>query len=287
MKAAAMQLPRVTLSQRAILTASGALLGVMLLHPVTMVIYWFEFHSLLAQDTPGLWSFVIGRMLKSFTPSMLPMSGLFGALGGAAGLSLSAFLRTLSARERATRNLREELVRDLPLIVAGGESEKIEFKASIRWDESSSSVNRTLETVAAKTIAGFLNGSGGSLILGVNDAGSAVGLEKDYGSLKRPDRDGFEQFAMGLVKQRLGGDLCPLVHPVFGRIAGKEVCRLVIEPSHRPVYLQEGKDARLYLRMGNSTRWLDVREAIDYVARRWPRNAVTRPAIGLRSESSG
>jgi hypothetical protein len=260
--------------------AAGAVLGVLILHPVTMVIYWFEFRSALAQEVPSLWSFVFGRLLRSFTPSMLPMSALFAGLGSAAGLVLSAFLSALSAQQRATRSLREELRRDLPSIIAGGESEKIEFKSSLRWDRSSSCVNRSLETVVAKTIAGFLNGAGGSLILGVDDTGAVVGLAEDFGTLKRPDRDGFEQFVMGLVKQRLGGDLCPLVHPVFSHIAASEVCRLVVEPSHRPVYLEEGRDARLYLRMGNSTRWLDVREAVDYVAQRWPRSSGTRAPEG-------
>ena len=130
-------------------------------------------------------------------------------------------------------------------------------------------VNRSLEAVAAKTIAGFLNASGGSLILGVDDHGETKGLEQDY-TLKRPDRDGYQQYLMGLVKKRLGGDLCSLIHLAFTRVEGHDVCRVVVEPSDRPAFLEETGSARLYLRMGNSTRGLDAREAIDYVARRWP-----------------
>lgn len=250
----------------------GALLGVLTLHPITMVIYWFEFQQELAGAGPGLWAFLADRIWRSFTTPMLPMSGLFAVLGGSAGLAFAGFQQALTARERAARNLRKELVSDLPQVIAGGETEKIEFKTSLRWDRRLKSVNRSLETVGAKTIAGFLNATGGSLILGVNDAGEAVGLDQDFGTLKRPDRDGYQQYVMGVVGKRLGGDLCPLVHLAFTSVERHDVCRVVVEPSHRPVYLEEKGTARLFLRMGNSTRGLDVREAIDYVERRWPRS---------------
>lgn len=251
-------------------TLAGMLLGVVVLHPTTMVIYWLEFREALTTSESGLWTFLVGRMWLSFTPSMLPMSGLFAALGGGAGLAFSGFQKALSSRERAAENLRQELARDLPLVIAGGETEKVEFKSSLRWDHAIKSVNRSLERVAAKTIAGFLNAGGGSLILGVNDKSETLGLEQDFSTLKRPDSDGYEQFMMGLIKKRLGGDLCPLVHLAFTSVEQRAVCRVVVEPSPRPVYLEEEGSARLYLRMGNGTRRLDVREAVEYVSRRWP-----------------
>ena len=251
----------------------GAVLGVLVLHPITMVIYWYEFQHGVTEGSTGLWLFVARRTWLSFTPPMLPMTGVFAALGGAVGLAFAHFQHALLAKDRATRNLREELVRDLPQVVAGGETGRVEFKSSLRWDHEARSVNRNLETAAVKAIAGFLNGKGGSLILGVDDLGGVIGLERDFGTLRRTDRDGYEQYLMGVVKKRLGGDLCPLIHLVFARVEGRDVCRVVVEPSHRPVYLEEAGSVRLYLRTGNSTRGLDVREAVDYVARRWRRRS--------------
>lgn len=248
----------------------GAILGVVALHPITMVIYWLEFQDELAGPFVSLGRFLAQRMWLSFTPEMLPMSGLFAALGGGAAVAFSAFERVLLVKERTARNLRDELARDLPLVLERGETEEIEFKASLRWDHARNSINRSLETAAVRAIAGFLNGAGGSLVLGVDDEGGVRGLERDYGTLHRPDRDGYQQFVMDLVRRRLGGDLCPNVHLGFARVDGLDVCRVVVEPSERPVYLEEGKDPGLYLRMGASTRRLDVREAVEYVARRWP-----------------
>ena len=53
----------------------------------------------------------------------------------------------------------------------------------------------------------------------------------------------------------------------------QEVCRVTIPPSARPVYLKgpKGKgEAELWVRVGNSTRRLEVADAVQYVAARWP-----------------
>lgn len=53
----------------------------------------------------------------------------------------------------------------------------------------------------------------------------------------------------------------------------QEVCRVTIPPSTRPVYLKgpKGKgEAELWVRVGNSTRRLEVADAVQYVAARWP-----------------
>ncbi len=246
----------------------GASLGWLLLHPLTMVIYSLEFK----EDSVGApdlgWK--LFRSLLAFTPSMLVMSAIFAFIGGAAGFAFASFHRLLFIRERALGLFKNLSVGDLPSLIAAGESETVEFKRSVRWDAERRCVNRTLEQPATRALAGFLNHRGGSLVLGVADDGAIVGLEEDYATLKRPDRDGFEQFIVGLVKRRLGGDVCALIHVAFGRLEGKDVCRIVAEPSGRPVYCREGQTTTLYVRMGNSTQALDVREAIEFSARRWP-----------------
>jgi predicted HTH transcriptional regulator len=59
----------------------------------------------------------------------------------------------------------------------------LEFKSSLRWGVPEGGVNKTLEKVIVKTIAGFLNSKdGGTLLIGVADNGTILGLEGDYGS---------------------------------------------------------------------------------------------------------
>ena len=66
-----------------------------------------------------------------------------------------------------------------------------------------------------KTLAGYMNGNGGTLLIGVADDGAIVGLEKDYKTLKKQDRDGFEQALMTAVATKIGGDACHSVQIVF------------------------------------------------------------------------
>jgi Predicted transcriptional regulator containing an HTH domain and an uncharacterized domain shared with the mammalian protein Schlafen len=69
-------------------------------------------------------------------------------------------------------------------LIENGENEQIEFKSSIRYDYFRKTTNRELELVIAKTIVGFMNAKGGKLILGVDDDGNILGLEKDFKTLK-------------------------------------------------------------------------------------------------------
>lgn len=58
-----------------------------------------------------------------------------------------------------------ELDKDLPFIVRQGEGPYLEFKSSLRWDMAETRINRALEGVVLKTLAGFLNSHVGGTLL--------------------------------------------------------------------------------------------------------------------------
>ena len=89
-------------------------------------------------------------------------------------------------------------------LMAGGESKRLEFKSSLRWDTAKKAVNKNLEGVVVKSLAGFLNTEGGTLLIGVDDGGSAIGLAGDYGSLKGRSPDAFELHLQNVVARDLG-----------------------------------------------------------------------------------
>ena len=74
---------------------------------------------------------------------------------------------------------RETWALPLERLMAGEESEVVEFKTSARWD-TDGKVTKKAPAVITKTIAGFANAKGGTLLIGVNDQGGAVGLKPDY-----------------------------------------------------------------------------------------------------------
>ena len=180
--------------------------------------------------------------------------------------AMNEFIESQAPRDAASL-VDESLVRRL---MAAGENDRVEFKSSLRWDRREERVNKDLEKVVAKTLAGFLNAKGGTLLVGVDDAGAASGLAADYDSLKRKDRDGFEQHLQQVIARDLGDSVSPSFLTVtFNEIDGHDVCHVSVDPSDHPVYVEEQQQAVFFLRTGNGTRRLPVDEAVKYVQHRW------------------
>jgi len=154
-------------------------------------------------------------------------------------------------------------------LIEQGESTDLEFKSTVRWDLREGKKSQELEAVIRHTIAGFLNAQGGTLLIGVADDGSIVGLQHDYWTLKKQNRDGFELFLTDLLLGGLGKDMATSIRATFHEVEGKDICRVMVAAGPRPVYLKEGNDEAFYLRAGNSTRRLSTREAVDYCRAHW------------------
>jgi hypothetical protein len=158
---------------------------------------------------------------------------------------------------------------EIAALLAAGESARVEFKSTARWDLRENKKNPVLEQVILKTVAAFLNSEGGTLLLGVSDEGDVLGLEQDYQTLRKQNADGYELFLIELLLGRNNKDLSPYLRMSFHSVDGKQICRLVAEPAPRAVWVGEkDKDGveteNLYVRAGNSTRRLSTKEAIEY-----------------------
>ncbi|MCW5950651.1 MAG: ATP-binding protein [Propionibacteriaceae bacterium] len=164
----------------------------------------------------------------------------------------------------------------VPELLVQGESDRLEFKSTARVNLRTGSKDERMEQVIAKAVCGFLNADGGTLLIGVDDTGTVLGLETDFATLKSPDADRFELWLRDLLSTTMGANAANLVAIDFTTVPGDageaQVCRLDCGASPRPVYLRPGKGAapELYVRSGNSTRQLRVDDATDYVMHRWP-----------------
>ncbi|MGL6279658.1 MAG: AlbA family DNA-binding domain-containing protein [Gaiella sp.] len=157
-------------------------------------------------------------------------------------------------------------------LVAGGETGRVEFKSTARRNLQTGERDARMELVVAKSLAGFLNADGGTLLVGVADDGTILGVETDYELCRKPDRDGFELWLRDFLSGRLGTAALADVELSFEALAGREVCRIDVAPSSEPVFLAQPGGARtadLYVRMGNSTRKLLTDEALAYAQRRF------------------
>jgi DNA-binding response OmpR family regulator len=168
--------------------------------------------------------------------------------------------------------VKEVLTTDAEILslISIGESNELEFESSTFWDYRASNINKDLEKVIVKTVAAFLNSErGGSLLIGVDDSGQIVGLQQDYVSLVKKNRDGYESFIVDVLLNVIGKDSMLLIQITFHQIQDKDICRVVVKPSPRPVFVSEDKVEHLYIRTGNSNRVLSTREAIEYCKSRW------------------
>ena len=113
-------------------------------------------------------------------------------------------------------------------MVAAGESQILEFKSSARWNLRSASVDRKIEHVIVKTVCAFLNAEGGTLLIGVDDAGSAVGLSNDFKTLgAKGTRDGYELYLRQLIDNGLSTHTAGLLKIRFETFQGSRGVRRV------------------------------------------------------------
>lgn len=161
-------------------------------------------------------------------------------------------------------------IRSIADIIAGGENREVEFKSSLRWDSKLSQINKVLEMVTIKTIAGFLNTDGGILLIGVDDSRQILGIEDDFRTLKKADRDGYELHLTQLISSYIGKERCVNTSISFHGLDGKDLCLVQVEPSPKPAYVKEGQESKFYIRTGNQTQPLNIKESIEYIQEHWP-----------------
>lgn len=248
----------------------GAGIGVFILAPSYNFIYSQESNN----NKLSSIEYVV-KQLASITNGNVAENELllfYAEIGAMLGLLTVGIYGFLHKRLSRIEHLKAELQKDIPSIILQGEGPFLEFKSSFRWDLEQSRINRSLEGIVLKTLAGFLNSNhGGTLLIGVADDGVLIGLEKDYQTLKKQNQDGFEQAIMTAVSANLGADLCSHIHVLFHVVDGKDICRLIVTPGLRPVFLTQANTPKLFVRTGGATRDLNIQEALEFAHVRWKR----------------
>ncbi len=160
--------------------------------------------------------------------------------------------------------------RDIETIISRGEGLSVEFKETLRYDTHQRAVSKEMERMVLKTLVGFLNADGGTLVIGVNDDGEPVGLARDFETLPKKNRDGFENHLNMLVKTMIGLPFTKYVNIKFEKTRGVEICVVSVGASHKPAYLNNGNSKEdFFVRVGNSTQPFSMSETAEYIKTRW------------------
>jgi len=149
-------------------------------------------------------------------------------------------------------------------IIKEGENERTEFKSTLRWSLKESKVNHAVEIAWLKTVVAFLNTDGGSLVVGVDDAGVPVGRHHDGFA----NEDKYLLHVNNLLQQHLGIEHAANVR--FGLCPIGDAKALLIEcsPASRAVFLTDAGQESFYARCGPGTRKLSMSEMLAYLIER-------------------
>lgn len=241
-----------------------ALLGIVffyfIFHPITMILYWYEFNKE-PITIPSILEVLSHRTIHSFSFKMVNMSMFFIVMGGVFGVIIGLY-RVKNKKLNMHLSL---LKNDIKNLITQGENQFLELKSSIRYDYQQQTTNAGLEIIIAKTIVGFMNAKGGKLIVGVNDNGQILGLENDFKTLKQQNKDGFEQKIYEIISKFIGKEYCIYSTIYFYEIEKKDICVIDIQKPKEPAYLLKGTDTTFFLRTGNATRPLSTKEAVHYM----------------------
>ena len=93
--------------------------------------------------------------------------------------------------------------------------------------------------MVVKSVAGFMNAHGGTLLIGVTDRGEVFGFEKDLKTLgSKQNRDGFELWLTGLLDNTLGPTATSQVSISYEDFPEGTVCRIDVGPGEKPTFVR-------------------------------------------------
>ena len=163
-----------------------------------------------------------------------------------------------------------EVVHEKPTaeIIRLGESATLEFKSTLQWDIMRNEVNKALRKQVLKTIAAFLNSSGGTLVIGVEDDGNIYGIEKDLNTLNN-SKDKFSILLSTLITDYIGAELSPFISFKFEGLNGNEICVVDVERGPIPAFVRGDRGSEFFTRIGPTSKMLDPEETVSYIDINW------------------
>ena len=155
----------------------------------------------------------------------------------------------------------------------------MEFKSTLRTNLKTGEKDKRMEKAVLKSITAFLNSDGGTLLVGVADDGTILGIDEE----SFDNRDKLNLHMTNLISSQIGDDYLPYIRfklISFGENDEKAVMKVVCKTSPIPVFLKDGKTEQYYVRSGPSSVELLGSDMIRYIGRKQSvRNLKVRAGI--------
>jgi hypothetical protein len=172
-----------------------------------------------------------------------------------------------------------ELLRSLPTVselrhadvhqlIVEGESKTVEFKESLSLDVRTNKKEKFVEISCIKTIAGFLNSDGGTLLIGITDAGKVIGIDNEI-NLFYKNSDKFCLHIKDLIRDYISEEFYCFVDYNLVKADGMTILRVDCNKSEAPCFI--GDD--FYVRVNPATDKLVGPSMLKYIHSRFPNYA--------------
>ncbi len=208
---------------------------------------------------------ITGRMLSVIVGASV-ITFYFFSSNGPLRKGIEGFLGRNSKAMGIETDEKEELL----ALIAGGESFNLEFKSTIRLNLKTGEKDKRMEKAVLKSLVAFLNGDGGTLLVGVADDGTILGV----------DVEGFDScdkmnlHIINLISSQIGDEFLPFIRfreIGFGKKengADKMVVRFDCRPTITPAFYKENKVEMFFVRSGPSSVELTGSDLIKYIDNR-------------------
>jgi len=219
-----------------------------------------DFESLLSK-----WGDSMGRCVsdKEFKKKLDVFNNEYKSL-----IQRKKLFEDIGVKETSTRQNSEKIKSQnlIPIsnLIEQGEGPTIEFKETLEYDVETNKNNKDVLLSSLKTIAGFLNSDGGTMLIGVNDSGKIMGIERDLGTMKHSSNDKFQVKIRNCLKDRFSPQPIRKVNITFEKFVEGVICRVDVRSSKDVVNL----DDDVYVRDGNTTQKLKGRALTDWFQQR-------------------
>jgi len=156
-------------------------------------------------------------------------------------------------------------------LIKKGESRSTEFKQTLSLNLRNPSPNKDpkLEEAVYKTIAGFLNTSGGVLLVGVDDSSKIIGINDEAEKFHKNNLDAFLKHFRNLITTKIGAQFYTYIQYEIIEVDSKNLLVIDCKSSQTPVFINNDA-ADFYIRSNPATELLKGSAIVQYIKNQFP-----------------
>ena len=233
---------------------------------------------------------VEGLIQEVLTKSPSHPHGLLVRLQSGETGRVKELINRIEVKEETELDELASVERQIEDIIANGESHFSEFKSSCLWSQDLSKEailarnisqygTQTSRIIIAKSIAGFLNADGGSLVIGVKevkdkDEVEVIGINSEVPKLKDKTLDGYRRMLLdSVISPYLPSFVFNRINDYlkisFHEIGDATVCLVNMCKSKRRVFLELNNRDIFMVRIDASTRQVIGEDLVEYCLSRF------------------